>query len=761
MVLAHQDGAILDYDLATGQLRRRWRGPAQGGTSDLFFRPDRVQIAITSGAKDPTTCWILDTETGRLVRTIPLPSPGELAWSADGTTLATTGHDWKIYLWEAATGIRKAVLEGHVNGGVRAGFHPAGTLLASIGWEDRLRLWDPILGRHVLTMTGTCEPQFSRDGRLVVALGDELTTYQVDPAREYRTLAHVSREPITYTRASIHRDGRLLALGTSRGVALWDLARGTELAFLPIGQAWHSVFEPSGDLLTSAVTGVQRWPIQLDLDQGTFHIGPPRPLRSFPAGSCGIAEDASGRVVALANFGLTHVQTPERAYRLGPLDNVRSVAISPDGQWLVTGSHGHTGAQVWRVRDGAPVVHLAIEGLVELLFSPDGKWLMSQNRPCRLWETGTWHAARQIDSDGYGFSPDSRLVVLQDARKAILLTETETGRTLARLRSPDLCEVRWATFSPDGSLLVVTTNDGPAVHVWDLRAIRRRLVERDLDWDAPAYSGEDPCSPAAPPLPPVQVDFGKLAAHLVHHTEAPATLVQRYTARLETDPQDADAYHHRAHALASLRRFPEVIADLAQAIRLRPNEAHYRAMRGALYLDLRQFEPAITDLEAALALQADFPVVAGWLADCCNDRASELANGPRPRRDLDRALALCRRALALVPGEAMVLNTMGIVQYRAGRFAEAIATLEQSLAAGRGLTDGFDLFFLAMAHHRLGHRGEARACFDRALRWLGEPNHLNEQSTPELAAFRAEAEAVLAGPAGELPEDVFVGVPSR
>src|SRR5262249_15571341 len=107
------------------------------------------------------------------------------------------------------------------------------------------------------TMTGTCEPQFSRDGRIVVALGDELTTYQVDTAREYRTFAHVSSEPITYTRASIHRDGRLLALGTSRGVALWDLVRGTELAFLPIGLAWHSMFEPSGDLLTSGVTGVQ------------------------------------------------------------------------------------------------------------------------------------------------------------------------------------------------------------------------------------------------------------------------------------------------------------------------------------------------------------------------------------------------------------------------------------------------------------------------------------------------------------------------
>ena len=37
------------------------------------------------------------------------------------------------------------------------------------------------------------------------------------------------------------------------------------------------------------------------------------------------------------------------------------------------------------------------------------------------------------------FSPDGRLMVVQEASKLIRLVETETGRTLARLESPDLC----------------------------------------------------------------------------------------------------------------------------------------------------------------------------------------------------------------------------------------------------------------------------------------------------------------------------------
>ena len=106
-------------------------------------------------------------------------------------------------------------------------------------------------------------------------------------------------------------------------------------------------------------------------------------------------------------------------------------------------------------------------------FSPDGKWLLTVGSPCRLWEVGTWRKARQLGGTGLCFSPDGRLVVVVDASKVIRLVETETGRTIARLESPDSFDPITAIISPDGSRLVVTTNDGPAVHVWDLRTIRR------------------------------------------------------------------------------------------------------------------------------------------------------------------------------------------------------------------------------------------------------------------------------------------------
>ena len=144
-------------------------------------------------------------------------------------------------------------------------------------------------------------------------------------------------EPMDYAGPSIRHDGRVLAVGSDRGAVLWDLARGTELAFLPIGNAWSLMFEPSGDLITNgvdrraAVAGSPR------PDRGEFRIGPPRRLR-LPASLGGIARDRSGRIVAKANHNYAYVATPERTIRVGPLDDCRGVAVSPDGQWLATGS---------------------------------------------------------------------------------------------------------------------------------------------------------------------------------------------------------------------------------------------------------------------------------------------------------------------------------------------------------------------------------------------------------------------------------------
>ena len=71
--------------------------------------------------------------------------------------------------------------------------------------------------------------------------------------------------------------------------------------------------------------------------------------------------------------------------------------------------------------------------------------------------------------------------------------------------------------------LVVSTNDGPAVHVWNRRAIRIHLGKMGLDWDAPSYSGDDPAGPTALPLPTLKVDYGRLRAVIEQNTTVPSS----------------------------------------------------------------------------------------------------------------------------------------------------------------------------------------------------------------------------------------------
>ena len=140
-----------------------------------------------------------------------------------------------------------------------------------------------------------------------------------------------------------------------------------------------------------------------------------------------------------------------------------------------------------------------------------------------------------------------------------------------------------------------------------------------------------------------------------------------------------------------------------------------------------------------------------------NDVAWACALGPEATADPGVPVRLAEVAVQGTTTQATrpnYLNTLGAALYRAGRFDEAIRRLEEGIQApGRGGIPS-DWPFLAMAHHRLGHRDEARRWLDRLREH--QPSEDPDQFWDELEIrlLRSEAEAVvLYDPA--FPDDPF------
>ena len=126
-----------------------------------------------------------------------------------------------------------------------------------------------------------------------------------------------------------------------------------------------------------------------------------------------------------------------------------------------------------------------------------------------------------------------------------------------------------------------------------------------------------------------------------------------------------------------------------------------------------------------------------------------------PGSEAERAAAVRRAEAAyrgVPPGQRRAIaNTLGAALVRAGRDAEAIDRLGESVGGGEGLPQ--DWAFLAMAHRRLGHRAEAGRWLDKLRARAPSPDagRFWEEAEIRLLSREAEAQAL----DGAFPADPF------
>jgi WD40 repeat protein len=191
------------------------RGGHASSVTSVAFSPDGSLIA--SGSAD-YTIKLWRVSDGALVRTLTwhTDTVTSVAFSPDGSLIASGSADYTIKLWRVSDGALVATLTGHTSSVASVAFSPDGSLIASGSGDRNIRLWRVSDGALVQTYdqetAGVLSIQFSPNGQLfrygrsdttVVVARNPFTVEDRDPPDTFivggpEGGALVCREPVRF-----------------------------------------------------------------------------------------------------------------------------------------------------------------------------------------------------------------------------------------------------------------------------------------------------------------------------------------------------------------------------------------------------------------------------------------------------------------------------------------------------------------------------------------------------------------------------------
>ncbi|CAI7569392.1 unnamed protein product [Penicillium pancosmium] len=172
-----------------------------------------------------------------------------------------------------------------------------------------------------------------------------------------------------------------------------------------------------------------------------------------------------------ARLNIESIWGPELQTLHGHSDGVLSIACSPDGKSIASGSSDRT-IRIWDSQTGAlqSVLEGNPAGVSSLCFSRDGRLLSaSRDRAARIWDssTGVMQHVHNGDAAEYlCFSPSGQLITLSNREEPMETPESATNNILARAFLGHKGRVLTAVFSPSSQLIASISLDNVLL-LWD------------------------------------------------------------------------------------------------------------------------------------------------------------------------------------------------------------------------------------------------------------------------------------------------------
>ncbi len=304
----------------------------------------------------------------------------------------------------------------------------------------------------------------------------------VDNAQQIRRLARWGQG--IFNDIAWSPDGRLLALGTSLGVRLYDAHTLEQIAFWPTDyRAFKVTFSSDGNLLAGGLSNgaVKIWRVSdgklLRTLQGQFYEvddmtlspdgknvaigGAKDQFRGMPTDcAVDVLRASDGKMVSTLEVGSGQCF-------------ISGMAFSPDGSLLATVSMGDIA--LWRISDGHQVRTMSggEEGAaINVAFSPNGRFLAvgTGDGTVQLWRVadGTLENTLEGHTDAVNdlaFPADGHLLVSASDDKTVRVWQVSDGKALRTLQIGS--EVDDVALSPDGSLLA-TLAGGTTLQLWQV-----------------------------------------------------------------------------------------------------------------------------------------------------------------------------------------------------------------------------------------------------------------------------------------------------